>query len=159
MNNLGMIAFLQKHHAEARNWFQKSILLNREVGDAWMVALCLNNLGNATRGLRDYESAREHYADSLRAYREYNDRWAMAFLLEDIGVLAALSADVASALELIGAADALRESIRTPRADSLEKEISSYLDVAAAAMSEHERAALRARGRALVHCLPACAVR
>jgi class 3 adenylate cyclase/tetratricopeptide (TPR) repeat protein len=147
MNNLGMIAFLQKHHAEARDWFQKSILLNREVGDAWMVALCHNNLGNATRGLRDYASARGHYDDSLRAYREYNDRWAMAFLLEDIGVLAALSADAASALELIGAADALRESIGTPRALSLEKEIASQLDVAAAGMSEHERVALRARGR------------
>ena len=149
INNLGMIAFLQKHHAEARDWFQKSILLNREVGDAWMVALCHNNLGNATRGLREYESARRHYADSLRAYREYNDRWAMAFLLEDIGVLAALSSDAPSALELIGAADTLRESIGTPRASSLENEIASQLDVAAVAMSEHERLALRARGRSL----------
>ena len=93
MNNLGMIAVLQKAFAEARDWFQKSMLLNREVGDAWMVALCHNNLGNATRGLGDYETARRHYADSLRAYRDYDDRWALAFLLEDIGILAALGGD------------------------------------------------------------------
>ena len=85
-----MIAVLQKRYAEARDWFQKSMLLSREVGDAWMVAICHNNLGNATRGLGDYEAARRHYADSLRAYRDYDDRWALAFLLEDIGILAAL---------------------------------------------------------------------
>jgi hypothetical protein len=28
-----------EHHAEAGDWFPESILLNREVGDAWMVAL------------------------------------------------------------------------------------------------------------------------
>ncbi len=146
-NNLGMIAFLQKHHAEARDWFQKSILLNREVGDTWMVALCHNNLGNATRGLRDYKAARGHYADSLRAYREYNDRWALAFLLEDIGMLAALSANASAALELIGAADTLREAIGSPRAHSLEQEIASQLDAAATGMSEDEREALREHGR------------
>jgi tetratricopeptide (TPR) repeat protein len=149
MNNLGMIAFLQQHHAEARDWFQKSILLSREVGDAWMVALCHNNLGNATRGLRDYAAARGHYADSLRAFRGYNDRYAMAFLLEDIGILAALTSDGPSALELIGAADAFREAIGTPRAPSLAAQIESQLAEVVATLSEHERIALRARGRAL----------
>ena len=90
MNNLGMIAALQKDFPAAREWFQKSMLLCREVGDGWMVAIGHNNLGNATRGLGDYAAARKHYAESLRAYREYGDRWALAFLLEDIGVLAAL---------------------------------------------------------------------
>jgi len=69
MNCLGMVAALQKRYPEARQWFQKSMLLTREVGDSWMVAICLNNLGNATRGLGDFEAARNHYADSLRAYR------------------------------------------------------------------------------------------
>ena len=123
MNNLGMIAVLQKRYDEARDWFEKSMALNREVGDAWMVAICHNNLGNATRGLGDYSAARKHYADSLRAYRDYDDRWALAFLLEDIGVLAALDGDASAALELIGAADAIREAIGAPRAPSLEQEM------------------------------------
>ena len=38
MNNLGMIAVLQKRYEEARDWFEQSMLLNREVGDTWMVA-------------------------------------------------------------------------------------------------------------------------
>ncbi|MEP7181311.1 MAG: tetratricopeptide repeat protein [Betaproteobacteria bacterium] len=162
MNNLGMVAFLQDHYAEARDWFQKSMQLCREVGDAWMVAIGLNNLGNATRGLGDYEAARRHYADSLRAYRNYDDRWALAFLLEDIGILAALDGDPRSALELMGAAESLRELIGAPRAPSLEEEIEKKLGPYAVLLSEQEQIDLRARGRsrnlagaveyALEHC-------
>ncbi|MEP6657151.1 MAG: tetratricopeptide repeat protein, partial [Betaproteobacteria bacterium] len=149
MTNLGMIAALQQRFQEAREWFERSMVLNREVGDAWMIAICHNNLGNATRGLGDYHAARKHYADSLRAYRDYDDPWAMAFLLEDVGILAALTGDAASALELVGAADQLRESSGTPRAPSLEKDIASQLALAAAAMSERQQRALRTHGHAL----------
>jgi len=125
------------------------MLLCREVGDAWMVAICHNNLGNATRGLGDYKAAWSHYADSLRAYRDYDDRWAVAFLLEDIGILAALCGDAPAALEVLGAADALREGIGAPRAPSLEEEIAAQMASCIAALSEEAREALRARGREL----------
>jgi class 3 adenylate cyclase/tetratricopeptide (TPR) repeat protein len=162
MNNLGMIAALQKDFPSAREWFQKSMLLCREVGDAWMVAIGQNNLGNATRGLGDFAAARRHYAESLRAYREYGDRWALAFLLEDIGVLAAQSGDAASALELVGAADALRAAIGVPRSPSLDDEIAEQLAPAVAAVPADVREAARARGRgrdlegALTHALQFC---
>ena len=148
-NNLGMIAVLQRQYAEARDRFLQSMRLNREVGDAWMVALCHHNLGNATRGLGDYEAARRHYADSLRAFRDYDDRWALAFLLEDVGIHAALRGDAASALELLGAADASREAIGAPRAPSLEDEIGQQIKATVAALPEPERRAHRARGRSL----------
>ena len=148
MANLGMIAALQKSFEEAREWFEKTMLLSRQVGDTWMVANCHNNLGNATRGLGDYAAARVHYADSLRTYRDYDDRWSLAFLLEDIGMLAAASGDAPSALELVGAADAIREAIGAPRAPSLAEELERQLASAAAGMSEADRAPHRERGRA-----------
>jgi len=157
-----MIAVLQKHYAEARDWFQKSMLLSREVGEDWMVAVCHNNLGNATRGLGDYASARRHYAESLRGYRVYDNRWYLAFLLEDIGILAALEGEARSALELIGAADASREAIGAPRAPSLEEEIGKQIAPAVANLTESERLADRERGRsldlatALDHALALC---
>ena len=149
MNNLGMIDVLQRRFPQARDWFERSVLISREVGDTWMFALCHNNLGNATRGLGDYETARRHYADSLRAYRDYGDRWALAFLLEDVGVLAARGGDPRAALELLGAAEALREAIGAPRAPSLEEEIGQQIAPAVEAISEQDRQALRARGRSL----------
>ena len=149
MNCLGMVAVLQRRYAEAREWFEKSMVLNREVGDAWMVAICENNLGNATRGLHDYEAARNYYAESLRAYRAYDDRWALAFLLEDIAILAALCQSASPALELLGAADALREAIGAPRAPSRVKEIDEQLAVALVALSQAERQKCRDQGRSL----------
>lgn len=122
-NNLGMIALHEERYEEARQRFQESMRLNREVGDPWMVAVSHDNLGNACRGLGELDTARTHYAESLRAYRGYDDQWALAFLLEDIAVLAAEAGDPHTALHLLGAADALREAIGSPRSDALEAEL------------------------------------
>ena len=123
--------------------------LNREVGDAWMVAISDNNLGNATAGLGEYEAAQRHYADSLRAYREYDDKWALAFLVEDIGQLAGLRGDGELAFELVGAPDTLRDEIGTPRAPALEEELERQLAPARRAIGGVAATDARARGQAL----------
>ena len=122
MTNLGTIAVLEHEYEEARAWFQDAMRLNREVGDAWMVAICDNNLGNATRGLGDYDSAR---AITRRASAPIatTTTWALAFLVEDIGELAAVCGETERAFELVGAADTLREEIGTPRAPGAEEEL------------------------------------
>jgi len=149
LTNLGMIAVLQGRYAEAREHFDEAMRLNREVGDSWMVAVGHNNLGNANRGLGDFAAARGHYAESLRAHRDYDDEWAFAFLLEDIAVLAALEGRPAAALELLGAADRLRESSGSPRSDALKSEIDARLAPSITELSADQSAAARARGRAL----------
>ena len=123
--------------------------LNREVGDAWMVAISDNNLGNATRGLGDFDAARHHYAESLRAYREYDDKWALAFLVEDIGQLAALCGDAERAFELVGAADALRDEIGTPRAPGSRRSSSASSRPRVGTIGGVAAAEARAAGRAL----------
>jgi class 3 adenylate cyclase/tetratricopeptide (TPR) repeat protein len=147
--NLGMIAVLQHRFDEARTRFEEAMRLNREVGDAWMVAISHNNLGNATRGLGEYDAARAHYAESLRAYRDYDDKWAAAFLLEDIAMLAALVGEPARALELVGAADRLREEIGTPRSPALAESLDEALRAAREYLGDEAEAAGR-RGRELV---------
>ncbi|MCW2974895.1 MAG: repeat-containing protein [Actinomycetia bacterium] len=149
MTNLGMIAVLQERYEQARERFDEAMRLNREVGDSWMVAISHNNLGNANRGLGDFAAAREHYAESLRAYREYDDQWALAFLLEDIAMLAALEGRPEPALELLGAADTLRDATGSPRGDALEAEIDRRLQAAYSTFGERAAAAARARGAAL----------
>jgi len=149
LTNLGTIAVLEHDYAAARQAFEEAMRLNREVGDPWMVANADNNLGNATRGLGEYEAAQRHYAESLRAYREYDDKWALAFLVEDIGQLAALRGDGERAFELVGAADALRYEIGTPRAPGLEEELERQLAPARRAIGGVAAANARARGQAL----------
>jgi len=147
--NLGMIAVLQNQFADARDWFQKSMVLSREVGDAWMVALCDHNLANANRGLGEHDAARNHYTASLKAYRAYEDAWALAFLLEDVGLLVAATGNASAAHELLGAADALREGNDMPRAPSREQEIRHDLLDLAASVPQPQRDACRARGRTM----------
>ncbi len=149
MTNLGMIASLEGRNEDARARFEEAMRLNREVGDSWMVAISHNNLGNAYRGLGDYAAALGHYADCLRAHREHDDSWALAFLIEDVGRLAALTGDPQLAVELIGAADALREAIGSPRGAALQREIDTDVDPEAAALSLAERAQALERGRAM----------
>jgi adenylate cyclase len=146
MTNLGMIAALQERFEEARERFDEAMRLNREVGDNWMVAISYNNLGNANRGLGDFDAARRHYADSLRGYRDYDDHWALAFLLEDIASLAALDGAPLAAFELLGAADALREAIGSPRGEALENEIDRRLQAARTVLGEEIAVTARARG-------------
>ncbi|MET0732554.1 MAG: tetratricopeptide repeat protein [Casimicrobiaceae bacterium] len=148
-NNLGMNATMRQRFDEARDLFRQSMQLAREVGDAWLVAIVHNNLGNASRGLGDHGTARAHYRDSLRAYRDYDDRWALAFLLEDVGMLAACCGDASAALELIGAADTLREAIGAPRAPPLAADIERSLAAVVAGLSDDERSAYASGGRAL----------
>ena len=129
-------------------------------------------------GLGDYEAARGHYADSLRGYRDYGDSWALAFLLEDIGRSRRSRGDGASALELIGAADAFRDAIGAPRAPSLAEQIERAappqtdrpccerppplrargrtLDLAAAPSSRHSRSATHIAGRARTRAIGTC---
>ncbi len=149
MTNLGMIDIFEGRNEEARARFEEAMRLNREVGDSWRVVICHNNLGNANRGLRDYPAAREHYGECLRAHREHDDDWALAFLLEDVGRLAAQMADPRLALELVGAADALREAIGSPRGAALEREIAGDIEPAAAGLTVARRDAARRRGRAM----------
>jgi hypothetical protein len=121
--------------------------LNREVGDAWMVAIGHNNLGNATRELGDHAAARAHYAAALAAYRDYDDRWALAFLLEDMGILAARSGDPVAAHEALGVAAALRDEIGAARAPALEEQLRTALAEARAAIGSDAVEAATTRGR------------
>ena len=127
-----------------------------------MVAIGLNNLGNAERGTSaTLDAAREHYAASLRAYEAYDDRWALAHLLEDIGRLAAVSGRAADAIRLDGAALSLRDEIGAPRPPALDKELATAYDGVRATLGDDaERIANEARtwtlGEATAHARGIC---
>jgi class 3 adenylate cyclase/tetratricopeptide (TPR) repeat protein len=147
--NLGMIALLQERFAEARDLFAEAIRLAEEVGDAWVLAINQNNIGNAYRGLRESAEAAENYAASAQAYLRFGDRWAAAFLLEDAAILVAREGQGSRAIELLGAADTLREEISTPRSATLEDELQRRVVDRNAGLSETEQDEARRRGRDL----------
>ena len=123
--------------------------LNREVGDAWMVAISHNNLGNADRGLGEYEAAQQHFADSLGAYASTTTSWAMAFLSRTSASWRGSAATGRSRSSSLGASDTLREEIGTPRAPGLEEELERQLAPARRSIGGIAAAEARTRGQTL----------
>ena len=115
-NNLGMIALLQQDFFGARDRVTESMRLAAEIGDPWMTSVGHHNLGNAYLGLGQPDEAGVHFTAALIAYEEHADRWSLALLVEDVALLALRTDQSAMAIELTGAADALRDELAAPRA-------------------------------------------
>jgi hypothetical protein len=110
-----MIALLQNEFAVAQMRFEESMRLATEIGDRWIVAVGHHNLGNAGVGLGDQEMAGNEFLQALQAYEDYADLWSVALLVEDMVPLALAKEQLVHAVELVGAADALRTRLEAPR--------------------------------------------
>jgi adenylate cyclase len=149
LNNLGNVATNQGWFEEARRLHEEGLALRREVGDMWVVANSLNNLGNLARDQGDIPEAADRYRESLKIVSEYNDRWAMAYLLEDMGCLACLQGQPERALRLVGAAEALRQAIGSPRTDAEQHKLDSLLENARVTLGEPAASQRLEEGRKL----------
>ncbi|HEX3089839.1 MAG TPA: tetratricopeptide repeat protein, partial [Ilumatobacteraceae bacterium] len=147
-NNLGMITLLQNEFGVARQHFQESMRLAGEVGDRWMIAVGHHNLGNTYLGLGDTAKAGDEFLQALQAYEDYGDLWSVALLAEDVVLLALAKGEPIHAVELIGAADALRTRLDAPRPPA----VAATLDTALAPVREQlgeDESVARERGLGL----------
>lgn len=141
-NNLGMIALLQKDFAVAQARFEASMRLASEVGDRWVVAYGHHNLGNANLGLGDLATAGGEFLQALQAYEDYSDQWSLALLVEDTVLLAIAKDELVQAVELLGAADALRTRLDAPRPPAVAATLGGALDDVRPRLGESESDAL-----------------
>jgi tetratricopeptide (TPR) repeat protein len=114
LNNQGTVFLDQEEYDNAQQKLEEAVSLLREIGDRWHYVNAVNNLANVARAQNRYGVARDLYYESLEINRELGDDWALAYLLEDVGYWNAAEGFPKIALELIGAADTLRESIGAP---------------------------------------------
>lgn len=128
-NNSGMVAYLRKDFEASRAHLEEALRLELEVGDLWMVAMARHNLGNTTRELGDRAATARHYADALATFAVLGDKWAQPIVLEDVAIMASAE-DPRAALQLEGAAEALREAIGSPREAARQGELDERLGLA-----------------------------
>jgi adenylate cyclase len=140
-NNLGMIALLQSDFAVAQMRFQESMRLATEIGDRWIVAVGHHNLGNAGLGLGDTEMAGDEFLQALQAYEDYGDLWSVALLIEDMVPLALAKEEIVHAVELVGAADALRTQLDAPRPPAVVATLDAALAPVRSRLGDDEPAA------------------
>jgi adenylate cyclase len=128
LNNLGQLALDLEAYDDARAYLEEAVTGLREIGDRWSLGNALVTLGNAVRGQQDYPAAYPLYQESLQIYRTLGDRRMLSYLLENIGALLALQGDGERALQLVGAAAALRSALGTPLSTAEQAQLDEVLD-------------------------------
>lgn len=114
LSNRGLHAYLRGDFLKARGLHSEALAVRRGFGDNWLIAQSHYNLGNIARSLGDFDLAFRELRTSLELNRELGTRHHLAECLEAFGALAAVQEDAARAARLLGAADALRETMGAP---------------------------------------------
>jgi len=149
LNNLGNIALDEGKADVAHAYLEEAVALQRQVGDKYYIANALNNLANVIRQQGEYSQAFSLYTESLLLTRDLGDRWALAYLLEDIGCLASLAGKYSPAIMLVGAASAVRESIKSPLSPDEIRKMEELLEPARTHLSLEDQQRLLETGRSL----------
>jgi len=110
LNNLGERARQRGDFEEARRLYADSLAIQRELGNTRVVAIALGNLGRVSFLQNDFDAAREFYAESLEINQSLGDLHSISLLLDGFAGLAA-DEQPARAAELLGAANALRQTV------------------------------------------------
>jgi predicted ATPase/DNA-binding XRE family transcriptional regulator len=80
-------------YEQAELLYNKSIALQRELGEKRGLAMALCNLGSVHWSRGDYEAARSLYEESLGLYEEVGDKWGISVTLTNLGVVASAQRD------------------------------------------------------------------
>jgi predicted ATPase/DNA-binding SARP family transcriptional activator/Tfp pilus assembly protein PilF len=146
--NLGDMAFGQGDYEAARTLLQESLALFRQTGHSHLIHV-LGLLGHVERAVGDYARAAALYQESLQLRREMDNVLFIALSMEDFAGLAARQGQSERAVRLLGAAEALCQTlVRTPPAgDAAEYE--RTVAAAHTALSEEAFASVWEQGRAM----------
>jgi predicted ATPase/DNA-binding CsgD family transcriptional regulator len=151
LHNMAEVARRRGDHALVEHYAAESLDLFRRVGDTWGIALALSDFASVARARGELWRVPEYYAESLPLLLQLGDQWSIAECLE---VLAGLAAELRAfdrSVRLLGAADALRQRIRSTIAehdrilhDALLAQLRSHLTEAqfVAAWAEGQRLSL-----------------
>ncbi|HEV7235489.1 MAG TPA: LuxR C-terminal-related transcriptional regulator, partial [Ktedonobacteraceae bacterium] len=143
------LAFRRGDSSSAHEQIAKSILLYKEIGQRRVLAESLAILARIVLAQGERAEARVLYDESRKMAVELNHRWLIAVCLEGRAGIAAEEGQLTWAVQLWGATDALRETIRVPipLIDRIDYERS--IATARTRMGEKDFAAAWKAGRAM----------
>lgn len=106
----GIIDMHSGHYAEARDKFKESARVYQEVGATFNVILEKSNLAHMERQIGNYNEALRYYRETIVVFRDIAQMGAVAHQLECFGYIAFAQNQNERAVQLLGAAGALREN-------------------------------------------------
>lgn len=114
LQNLGWVTRGLGNYDSANRYLEESLSLYRELGDRYGIGTALNTLGMVACDLNDSATARPYIEESLALFQEIEDQRNIALALTSLGNVFRIEKDYEQAARLWGAAEALREEIRSP---------------------------------------------
>jgi predicted ATPase/DNA-binding SARP family transcriptional activator len=143
---LGLVAHAQGDYGAARTLYQESLALYREIGHSFLIH-ALGALGHLEREVGDYGRAAALYQESLLLRRERGELLHTACSLEDFAGLAVRLGQQERAVRLLGAAEALCETLGRTLPLAIAAEYERTVAAAHSALSAEVFAAAWKEGR------------
>jgi predicted ATPase/DNA-binding SARP family transcriptional activator len=97
LNGAGALSWRLNEFEPARDWLEKSLEMNRRLGQRRQVAIVLNSLGNLAWAQGAYALAESRYLESLALRHELDDRPGSAMCFNNLGTVASDRCDYALA--------------------------------------------------------------
>jgi predicted ATPase/class 3 adenylate cyclase/lipoprotein NlpI len=111
LNELGVIDSLDGKFSTGVPLIEESLALSREMGDRRSIAYSLSSLGMAAYMQGEYATAHSYYRESLVLRREIGSKVYLAYSLALIGGLRVSRGEAEEGSRMLGATEALLESI------------------------------------------------
>ncbi len=112
-----MIHHDQGEYDKAREMYEQSLELKRELGDKSGIAQSLHQLGSIHLGQGEYDKAREMYEQALAAFEALGAKSEYASVLGQLGKLAEAEKDDKTALRNWLIAFSIFEELKSPNKD------------------------------------------
>jgi predicted ATPase/DNA-binding XRE family transcriptional regulator len=149
LGNLSHIALYQRDYEQVKFLCEECLTLSQEMGSKSEIAGTFNILGYAALYQKDLASSISWFAQSLDLQQESGYQEGRIWSLEGIAGAAAEAGQLACAVRLWAAADALRASMGIPMAAADRDEYEQRIRAARASLDAATWAALWADGQAL----------
>lgn len=115
LTKLGLVAAARGEYERAEEIFEECLRMQRALGSFGNMHYSLVNLGYSAHCRGDYELALRRYHEALDLLDSAPNRTSLASILEDLAATVAALGDPSHAARLMGAGDALRSTIGSPR--------------------------------------------
>jgi tetratricopeptide (TPR) repeat protein len=111
---IGLVATAEGEYARAEELFNECLRMQRAIGNTGSVPYSLGNLGAVAHKRGNDQLALERLREALELFESVPNKSALTKTLEDIAATIAALGDPSRAARLLGAADALRRTLRSP---------------------------------------------
>jgi tetratricopeptide (TPR) repeat protein len=97
---LGWVALDREEHGQAKQLFEESLMLSRDLSNTWWLASSLLGLATVSHNRGDYERATELYEESMDLFRAQGDKQFLSICLINLSMMVYSQGDLGQAAQL-----------------------------------------------------------